>query len=180
MSHFQALYGRVPPTIPKYTRGSTLIQALDEDLTAREDLLRTLKSNLFAAQNRMANKTNMHRRELSFNVGDMVLECLQPYHQLSIAEVCHHKLRKCYYGPYPILEHIIQVAYRVGLPATLPVVVLIQYFTSLYSNCSVGWLLVMHVNYQHKLIGTTNQWSHHWLCVSHQQCSFRGLLSDKC
>ena len=85
MSPFQALYGRAPPTILQYARGSTSIQALDEALTALEDLLRTLKSNLFAAQNRMANKANMHHQELSINVGDMVLVRLQPYRQLSVA-----------------------------------------------------------------------------------------------
>ena len=117
MSPFQALYGRTLPTIPQYTRGSTSIQALDEALTTREELLCTLKSNLLVAQNRMMMRANTHHRELSFDVGDMVLVRLQPYRQLSVTQGRHHKLCKRYYGPYPILERISKVAYRVGLLA---------------------------------------------------------------
>ena len=46
MSHFQALYGRTPPTIPCYTRTSSSIQAIDDILTQRDQLLLTLKRNL--------------------------------------------------------------------------------------------------------------------------------------
>ena len=113
MSRFQALYGRTPP---QYTKGSTSIQALDEALTAREELLCTLKSNLLSTQNLMTMRANTHRRELSFDVGDMVLVCLQLYRQLSVTQGRYHKLCKCYYGPYPILERISKVAYHVGLP----------------------------------------------------------------
>ena len=62
-------------------------------------------------------KANTHCRELSFDVGGMVLVHLQPYRQLFVTQGHHHKLCKRYYGPYPILERIGQVANRVGLPA---------------------------------------------------------------
>ena len=64
----------------------------------------------------MTMRANTHRQELSFDVGDMVLVCLQPYHQLSVTQGRYHKLCKHYYGPYPILERISKVAYHVGLP----------------------------------------------------------------
>lgn len=46
MTPFQALYGRIPPTIPVYSKGSTSIQALDDALTERDALLRSLKEIL--------------------------------------------------------------------------------------------------------------------------------------
>lgn len=53
MSLFEALYGRKPPTIPAYTRGSTSISALDKNLTTPDELLRNLKANLVAVENCM-------------------------------------------------------------------------------------------------------------------------------
>nr|KYP45931.1 hypothetical protein KK1_032491 [Cajanus cajan] len=62
-------------------------------------------------------KANRHRREVTLEVGDMVLVLLQPYRQSSVSQGRHHKLCKRFYGPFPVLERVGQVAYRVGLPA---------------------------------------------------------------
>ena len=43
MKPFQALYGRIPPTIPAYSKGSTSIQALDDALMERDAILRSLR-----------------------------------------------------------------------------------------------------------------------------------------
>ena len=48
MSPFQALYGRIPPTIPRYTKSSTSVQALDDILAHRDCLLQALMINLLA------------------------------------------------------------------------------------------------------------------------------------
>ena len=116
MSPFQALYGRTPPTIPYYTRTSSSVQAVDDILTQRDQLLRTLKRNLQEAQQRMTCKANAHRRDFEFSVGDLVLLCLQPYRQSTASARHSHKLSKRFYGPFPILARIGQVAYRLGLP----------------------------------------------------------------
>nr|KYP36932.1 hypothetical protein KK1_041921 [Cajanus cajan] len=62
-------------------------------------------------------KVNRHCREVSLEVGDMVLVHLQPYRQSLVSQGRHHKLCKRFYGPFPVLERVGQVAYRVGLPA---------------------------------------------------------------
>lgn len=49
MIPFQDLYGRLPPLIPSYSQDSTSIQAVDEILRERDELLRTLKTNLLQA-----------------------------------------------------------------------------------------------------------------------------------
>ncbi|KAL9414329.1 hypothetical protein AB3S75_042744 [Citrus x aurantiifolia] len=85
MSPYQALFGRLPPTIPHYAKGSTSIQALKDILLERSTLLQSLKAILRQAQHRMAQKANAHRREAHFEVGDKVLVKLQPYQQTTIA-----------------------------------------------------------------------------------------------
>lgn len=102
MTHFQVLYGWSPP----YQRNNTTIQALDEMLVESDELMRTLKANLTQAQNRMVQKFNAHRREMQFEVEDIVLVRLQPYRQTSVANRPFPKLAKRYYGPYKIVERI--------------------------------------------------------------------------
>jgi hypothetical protein len=116
MSPFQALFGRKPPSIPLYTRDSTNIPALEEALLDRDELLHTLKGNLLAAQNRMTQQANAHRRDVTFEIDDLVLVRLQPYRQNSLRRQRQHKLSKKFYGPFRITERIRQVAYRLELP----------------------------------------------------------------
>ncbi|GJS91637.1 ty3-gypsy retrotransposon protein [Tanacetum coccineum] len=118
MTPFQALYGRVPPSIIPYPPGSSKVAAIDELLVERNVLLRQLKENLFAARNRMEMQANRSRREVEFNVGDKVLVKLQPYRQITLARRLSNKLAKRYYGPFEILERVGKVAYRLGLPPT--------------------------------------------------------------
>ncbi|GKA66250.1 ty3-gypsy retrotransposon protein [Tanacetum coccineum] len=88
MTPFQALYGRVPPSIIPYPPGSSKVAEIDELLVERNVLLRQLKENLFAARNHMEMQANRSRREVEFNVGNK------------------------------ILERVGKVAYRLGLPPT--------------------------------------------------------------
>ena len=84
MTPFQALYGRLPPTIPHYLMGTTPVHAVDQNLTSRDAILRQLKTNLHAATNRMKQVADSKRRNIEYQVGDMVFLKLQPYWQQSV------------------------------------------------------------------------------------------------
>ena len=53
MTPYQAVYGRMPPSVIPYVMGSSKIAAVDELLVERDALLRQLKQNLFIAKHRM-------------------------------------------------------------------------------------------------------------------------------
>ncbi|XP_062099393.1 transposon Ty3-I Gag-Pol polyprotein isoform X1 [Humulus lupulus] len=117
MTPFQAVYGRAPPTIPAYTRGSTTIQAVENDLLSRDTILQQLKDNLLQAQHRMRQQANKKRRDIEFKVGELVLVKLQPYRQATVAKRLNYKLCRRYFGPFPVLARVGAVAYTLELPA---------------------------------------------------------------
>ena len=112
MTPFQALYGRLPPSIPVYREGLTPVNAVDQQLLDRDALLRQLKDNLATSRNRMKQVADKKRRDVVFQPDDWVLLKLHPYCQQTIFKRVHQKLATRYYGPYQIVEKIGQVAYR--------------------------------------------------------------------
>ena len=88
MTPFEAVYGQKPPSVLSYLPGTSKVQAVDQTLTVRGDILRTLKENLVMAQNRMKQQADQGRSECQFVEGDQVFLRLQPYKQTSLkAEV---------------------------------------------------------------------------------------------
>ena len=116
MTPFQALYGRLPPTIPIYHHGGSSVQEVDISLEARDDLLRQLKCNLEGSINRMKQLADKKRWDISFEVGDLVFLRLHPYRQQTIFKRAHQKLASRFYGPYPVLQKLGAVAYKLQLP----------------------------------------------------------------
>lgn len=116
ISPFEALYGLPPPTMLSYVPGTTKVQAVDEYLRNREAILKELRRNLRNAQDRMKSKANRQRREVDFEVGDMVFLKLQPYRQSTVAFRSSLKLAPRFFGPYRVLERVGPVAYKLELP----------------------------------------------------------------
>jgi hypothetical protein len=81
MTPFEAIYGQKPPTVLSYLLGTSKVQAVDQTLTFREDILRTLQENLVMAQTRMKQQADQGRSERQFAKGDQVFLRLQPYKQ---------------------------------------------------------------------------------------------------
>lgn len=71
-------------------------------LFERDETLKLLKEHLHRAQQRMKEKADDSRRELVFEVGDMVYLKLRPYRQQTLAKKANEKLPARFYGPYEI------------------------------------------------------------------------------
>lgn len=116
MTPFQAVYGRAPPEFIEYRTGDSNVEAVDILLNQRDALLRELKINLQAAQDRMKRYVDQKRRLIEFKEDQWIWLKLQPYRQNSVNRWTCLKLAKRYYGPFQIIKKISSVAYRLKLP----------------------------------------------------------------
>lgn len=113
---------------------STLLLAdLDQKLQKRDEMINVLKLQLEKAQSRMKKTADTGRREVQFQVGDLVYLKLQPYRQRSLAE----KLSPRFFGPYAVFQKIGVVAYKLQLRAEANI------------------HLVFHVSQLRKAVGST-------------------------
>ncbi|CAL1394368.1 unnamed protein product [Linum trigynum] len=116
MTPFKALYGRDPPSVIPYARGSSGVGAVDQLLGERDAILRQLKTTLAAANEYNKQLADKRRRAVEFAVDDWVLLRLQPYRQHSLFRRASQKLAARYFGAYQVVERVGAVAYRIGLP----------------------------------------------------------------
>ena len=84
-----------------------------DERTVIQDLL---QQHLQRARLRMKQQADRKRSERSLEVGDMVFLKLQPYVQTSVAKRANHKLSSRFYGPFPVISKINEVAYKLELP----------------------------------------------------------------
>ena len=71
MTPFQALYGRAPPTLVRYTGGRTAVGSVEMQLADRDEQLKHLRCNLERAQERMKRYADQRRVEREFQVGEL-------------------------------------------------------------------------------------------------------------
>jgi hypothetical protein len=89
---------------------------VQRDLADRDEALRQLKSQLLKAQERMKMQADKKRIDRSFVCGEWVFVKLRAHRQQSVVTRINAKLAARYYGPYPIIERIGAVAYKLKLP----------------------------------------------------------------
>ena len=100
-SPFEAVYGVPPPSFLSYISGTARVQAVDEYLQDRDEILKELRHNLRMAQDRMKSHADQCRRDIQFNVGDFIYVKLQPYRQTSVAFRKSLKLSPHFFWPIP-------------------------------------------------------------------------------
>ncbi|GAU12466.1 hypothetical protein TSUD_229990, partial [Trifolium subterraneum] len=113
---FEIVYGRSPPKLTRWLQGEVRMEAVQRDLIDRDEALRQLRHQLLRSQERMKRQADKKRTERSFVIGEWVFVKLRAHRQKSIVTRINAKLAARYYGPYPILERIGAVAYKLKLP----------------------------------------------------------------
>lgn len=78
-----------------------------------------IKQHLARSRLRMKKQADKHGSEREFRVGDMVFLKLQPYVQSSLAPRSNQKLAFKFFGPFPVVAKVRQVAYRLQLPPSI-------------------------------------------------------------
>jgi hypothetical protein len=117
-SPFEALYGRKCRT-PLYWDQIGERQVFGPEIIEdAEQLVQQVRENLRVAQTRQKSYADVHRRDLTFEVGDYVYLKVSPMRGIRRFNV-RGKLAPRYIGPFKVLEWKGEVAYRLELPPNL-------------------------------------------------------------
>ncbi|KFK40794.1 hypothetical protein AALP_AA2G041700 [Arabis alpina] len=102
MTPFKAVYGREPPTLIQFERGSTDNATLEDQLLERDEMLGIPQQQLLKTQQIMKQQADNHRRE-------------------TLARRANEKLAARYYGPYEVEAKVGPMAYKLRLPPTVKI-----------------------------------------------------------
>lgn len=116
MTPFQVVYGRPPPTLHSYDRGSARVPAVDQALLDRDEFFTEIRERLLQAQDYAKLYYDNKHRDMAFAVGAWVWVRLLHCQAASLPGLQKGKLAPRFYGPYKVLERIGDVAYRLELP----------------------------------------------------------------
>ena len=117
-SPFYLNYG-FNPIIPAALPSISFAPAAHDFLTTLTTTMTAAKQHLLKAQQQQSFQANKHRRHQSFNVGDQVL--LSTTNLAKKGDTTINKFSSRYIGPFPVLQIINPVTYKLQLPPSLKI-----------------------------------------------------------
>uniref|UniRef100_A0A453NI67 Integrase catalytic domain-containing protein n=1 Tax=Aegilops tauschii subsp. strangulata TaxID=200361 RepID=A0A453NI67_AEGTS len=116
MTPFKAMFGYEPRHWGITAENTCSVPVLKSWIEERDTIQELLQQHLNRARQLMKSQADKKRSFRTFEVGDQVYLKLQPYIQTSVAPRENHKLAYKYYGPFPTIAKINEVAYKLQLP----------------------------------------------------------------
>ena len=118
MAPYEALYGQKCRTPVCWDEVGERKLVGPEIIQMTCDKIKVIRDRLKIAQDRKKSYANNRRRDLEFEVGDVVFFRISPWKDI-LRFGKRGKLSPRYIGPYRIVERIGEVAYRLELPSDL-------------------------------------------------------------
>jgi len=118
MSPFEALYGRKCRTPLMWSETGERSYFGPDAIVEAEENVAKIRENLKIAQSKQKSYADKRRRELSFRVGDHVYLKVSPLRDTKRFHVTG-KLAPRYIGPYPIIQRIGKLTYKLKLQKEL-------------------------------------------------------------
>lgn len=121
MTPFECDLGRSPSSLLTAVRQSTSssVESATVLVSKLENVKKLALQRLEAAVSRQKTYADTRRRELSFNIGDLVLVDLSVINPDVYANAPSRKILPRRHGPFKVTQRIGDVAYKVDLPSTI-------------------------------------------------------------
>jgi hypothetical protein len=115
-SPFEVVYGRPPPSIRSYEHGDARLPAVDKAMRDRDTFLAEVRDRLEQAQQHYKSIYDRSHRPVEFSPSQWVWLRLLHRPVASLHVQGCGKLGSKFFGPFQVLEHVGNVAYRLMLP----------------------------------------------------------------